>query len=116
MRAWSIACMKKIADFKLLNAVGSATAGPAIPLADEDSFLLHPNVTGGSVNLTYQIEMLSPSGIWNKVAGPFTLNAAAAQPVIQLYPYFGQAIRANITAWTAGLLTVDGYKGASDRD
>lgn len=106
--------MQQLSEITLLLAQGANGNGTVVDLNhSEDTFILCPVTAGGSAGMTLNIEMVSPDGTnWCQIATR-ALSTVGAQSALQLFPYPGRSIRASVTGWTAGTLTVRGYMARS---
>ena len=103
--------MKNLKALTLLSTVASAVAGAAVnPRSGEDSFTFYP-ITSGTVNLTVVIEAQSPNGDWHQIAAPVTYTTVGAQPAITVIGIAVSAIRARVSAWTSGTISVTAIAG-----
>jgi hypothetical protein len=101
--------MKNLKEITLLTNVSANANGTPVDLThEEDTFVLTPVTTGGSVGLTLNIEFQSPSGNWHQVKTA-TYATAGFQQAIQLSALPGRAIRATVSGYSAGAITVDGF-------
>ena len=92
----------------LLSAVVATGAGTAVEVQDERYFTFYIEPTG-TVDMTVKIQSLAPSGNW--VAIDSRTLTTATSFVVQVVGRFTQ-IRANVTTWVNGTLTV-GMESAS---
>jgi len=87
-------------------ANGTCTGITAAPTA--------ANTTAGAASgnaMTLNVEIQSPNGDWHPAVAAVAISTAGAQAPIR-FEHFGNAIRARLSSWTAGQLTLTGLKGA----
>ena len=103
--------MKFLKPLTLLNAVAAAVAGTGFELHQgEDTFSFFPN-TSGTVQLTLVIESLAPDGQWYPISAAVPYTTAGVQAPITISTIAAAQIRARVSAWTSGTITVTGYAG-----
>jgi hypothetical protein len=105
--------MQIVSDFILLNAQGANGSGQAVETKKgQDTIVILPVTAGATAGMTLTIEVLNPDGTnWHRVAQA-AFTTVGAQTAIQLPNLFGQAIRATISAWASGTITVRGFLGS----
>lgn len=107
--------MKFLVPFTLLTAQGANGSGAAVPVKQQqDAFIVFPVTAGGTVALTVAIEVKSPAGNWHQVATA-TYNAAGNQAPIKITDTPTDEIRATVSGWTNGTVSITGTMGASSR-
>jgi hypothetical protein len=103
--------MKNVSDFVMMTAQAAVNTGAAIGFRlGEDTIRIMP-VTTGSTNMTLVIEELNPDGVtWHNLATS-VLTTVGQQTPIFFGQFIGRAIRARVSIWTSGTITVSGYAG-----